>query len=52
MRYQTAVYGALLNSMRPGNPHAAGKLCPTKPCASPDTKSRSQLEYLLRAAGP
>ncbi len=30
LRYQTAAYGALLNAMRPEQPHAAEKLCPAR----------------------
>ncbi len=51
MRYQTAAYGALLNAIRPKDPHAAAKLCPTKPAARPHAAMRSQLAYLLRTFG-
>jgi hypothetical protein len=51
MRYQTAAYGALLNAMRPQDPHAAAKLCPTRAAARPNVAMRSSLEYLLRSYG-
>jgi sugar (pentulose or hexulose) kinase len=51
LRYQTAAYGALLNAMRPEDPHAAAKLCPTRSAARPDATTRRYLTYWLRACG-
>jgi len=51
LRYQTAAYGALLNAMRPSDPHAAAKLCPTRSAARPGATTKEQLLYLLRAFG-
>lgn len=51
LRYQTAAYGALLNAMRPADPRAAVKLCPTRVAARPDASTRRQLQYLLQAFG-
>ena len=51
LRYQTAAYGALLNAMRTEKSNAAKKLCPTQSAARPDTETKRQLEYLLRAFG-
>lgn len=51
LRYQTAAYGALLNSMRPADPQAAAKLCPARSAARPDAATREQLQYLLQAFG-
>jgi sugar (pentulose or hexulose) kinase len=51
LRYQTAAYGALLNAMRPFDPQAATKLCPTRSAARPDAATRQHLQYLLRAFG-
>ena len=51
LRYQTAAYGALLNSMRPRDPQAAAKLCPTRTAARPDAATKQQLQYLLKAFG-
>ncbi|MHB0960127.1 MAG: FGGY family carbohydrate kinase [Pirellulaceae bacterium] len=51
LRYQTAAYGALLNAMRPSDPKAATKLCPTRSAARPDAATRQQIQYLLKAYG-
>ncbi len=51
LRYQTAAYGALLNAMRPTDPRAAARLCPTRSAARPDAATRQHLQYLLRAFG-
>ena len=51
LRYQTAAYGALLNSMRPADPQAATKLCPTRTAARPDAATKQHLQYLLKAFG-
>ncbi len=51
LRYQTAAYGALLNAMRPEDPHAASRLCPTRAAKQADKKTRDTLTYLLRSAG-
>ena len=51
MKYQTAAYGALLNSMRPEKPGASRRLCPTEPAAKPSTKQRQAFDYLLAASG-
>ncbi|REJ67074.1 MAG: hypothetical protein DWQ31_12505 [Planctomycetota bacterium] len=51
LRYQTAAYGALLNAMRPSDPHAAEELCPVRACAAPRGGDLKQLQYRLRACG-
>lgn len=51
LRYQTAAYGALLNAMRPEDPHAATQLCPTRPAKQAAKGASDHLKYLLRAAG-
>ncbi len=51
LRYQTAAYGALLNAMRPEDPHAAERLCPTRSIKRPTRDVREGLAYLLRSAG-
>jgi sugar (pentulose or hexulose) kinase len=51
LRYQTAAYGALLNAMRPEQPHAAAKLCPTKSVGRADAETRKALTYLLQSFG-
>lgn len=51
LRYQTAAYGALLNSMRPANPRAATKLCKTRSITRPDPTAKKLLQYHLRACG-
>ncbi len=51
LRYQTAAYGALLNAMRPAEPHAAQTLCPARSAKQPSGPAKSQLQYLLRAFG-
>jgi sugar (pentulose or hexulose) kinase len=51
LRYQTAAYGALLNSMRPFDPQAATKLCPTRTAARPDAATQRHVQYLLKAFG-
>ena len=51
MRYQTAAYGALLNAMRPDDPNATKKLCPTKAATAADAATKEQLSYLLRSYG-
>ncbi len=51
LRYQTAAYGALLNAMRPSDPQAARKLCPTRSAKQPAGALKNQLQYLLRAGG-
>ena len=51
LRYQTAAYGALLNAMRPAQPHAAAKLCPTKSADRADTATRNAMTYLLKSFG-
>jgi sugar (pentulose or hexulose) kinase len=51
LRYQTAAYGALLNAMRPADPHAATRLCPTRCAARADTATHGHLQYLLQAYG-
>jgi sugar (pentulose or hexulose) kinase len=51
LRYQTAAYGALLNAMRPTQPHAAAKLCPTKSANRADAATRNAMTYLLKSFG-
>ena len=51
LRYQTAAYGALLNAMRPTDPQAAEKLCPTRTAVRPEAELKQQIQYLLRAFG-
>ena len=51
LRYQTAAYGALLNAMRPEDPHAAGRLCPVRSIKPADKDTRQFVTYLLRSAG-
>lgn len=51
LRYQTAAYGALLNAMRPADPEAATRLCPTHAVARADAATRRHLQYLLQAYG-
>lgn len=51
LRYQTAAYGALLNAMRPSDPQAAEKLCPTRTALRPEGELKQQIQYLLRAFG-
>ena len=51
LRYQTAAYGALLNAMRPEDPHAAARLCPSRRISRPDAATCNQLRYWLRAFG-
>lgn len=51
LRYQTAAYGALLNAMRPEDPHAATRLCPIRSATRPNPAARSHLTYLLRSYG-
>jgi sugar (pentulose or hexulose) kinase len=51
LRYQTAAYGALLNAMRPADPRAATRLCPTRSAARADAATHRHLQYLLQAYG-
>ena len=51
MRFQTAAYGALLNAMRPEDPHAGAKLCATKSAARPDAATNAHLQYLMKSQG-
>jgi sugar (pentulose or hexulose) kinase len=51
LRYQTAAYGALLHAMRPRQPDAAGRLCPTRSAARPTAAMKKHLQYLFRAFG-
>jgi sugar (pentulose or hexulose) kinase len=51
LRYQTAAYGALLNAMRPEDPHAGAKLCATKSAARPDAATNAYLQYLIKSQG-
>lgn len=51
LRYQTAAYGALLNAMRPSDPDAADKLCPSRAAAAPKKADLAALQYQLRACG-
>ena len=48
LRYQTAAYGALLNAMRPEDPHAATQLCPTRSAKQAAKGASDHLKYLLR----
>ncbi len=51
LRYQTAAYGALLNAMRPGDPRAATRLCPTRAIPKPPAAIKKLLQYHLTACG-
>ena len=51
LRYQTAAYGGLLNAMRPTDPNAADKLCPSRPAAAPKKADVAAIQYLMRACG-
>jgi sugar (pentulose or hexulose) kinase len=51
LRYQTAAYGALLNAMRPDQPDAAARLCPTRSVSRADAATRKKLTYLLQSFG-
>jgi sugar (pentulose or hexulose) kinase len=51
LRYQTAAYGALLNSMRPKDLEVAERLCPTRSIPRPDAATARHLRYLLQAFG-
>lgn len=51
LRYQTAAYGGLLNAMRPTDPNAADKLCPSRACASLKGPELAAAQYLMRSCG-